>query len=101
VSIFKRWQPEYAARGIATFPVRETKTPAIKYWQKIGLKGSAILADKKSADAFGYVTGRRANITVLDIDTIDERVSEDAIARHGQPGYRAHGLRQAASPSRL
>ena len=86
MSIFKRWQPEYAARGIATFPVRETKTPAIKYWQKIGLKGSAILADKKSADAFGYVTGRRANITVLDIDTIDERVSEDAIARHGQPG---------------
>jgi len=86
VSLFKQWQPEYAARGIATFPVRETKTPAVRGWQKVGLKASAVLAERKSAAAFGYVTGRRAKITVLDIDTTDERISEDAIARHGQPG---------------
>jgi hypothetical protein len=86
VSIFKQWQPEYAARGIATFPVQETKRPAIRGWQKIGFKGSAALASKKDADAFGYVTGRRAKVTVLDIDTADEKVSEDAIGRHGQPG---------------
>jgi Bifunctional DNA primase/polymerase, N-terminal len=85
VSIFKQWQPQYAARGIATFPVRETKTPAIKGWQNVGLKASAILANKKSADALGYVTGRRSNVTVLDIDTPDERVAADAIQQHGQP----------------
>src|SRR5262249_13787308 len=53
---------------------------------KIGLKGSTELADKfTDADALGYVTGRRSNVTVLDIDTTDEKVAEDAIRRHGQP----------------
>jgi hypothetical protein len=84
--IFSRWQPEYAARGIATFPVGETKKPGIRGWQKVGLNGSAELAAKfTNADALGYVTGRRSNVTVLDIDSIDERVAEDASRRHGQP----------------
>jgi len=29
--------------------------------------------------------GRRSNVTVLDIDTTDEKVAQDAIRRHGQP----------------
>jgi hypothetical protein len=86
MSTFRQWQPEYASRGIATFPVHETKRPAIRGWQKIGLRGSATLAGKRDADAFGYVTGRRSNITVLDIDTTDEKIAEDAIQQHGQPG---------------
>ena len=84
--VFSRWQPEYAAHGIATFPVGETKKPGIRGWQKVGLNGSAELAEKfTTADALGYVTGRRSNVTVLDIDTTDESVAEDAIDRHGQP----------------
>jgi hypothetical protein len=86
MSTFRQWQPEYASCGIATFPVHETKRPAIRGWQKIGLRGSATLAGKRDADAFGYVTGRRSNITVLDIDTTDEKIAEDAIQQHGQPG---------------
>ena len=85
--IFRRWQPAYAERGIATFPVTEAKVPGISNWQRVGLKGSSQLAAKfNSADAFGFVTGGRSNITVLDIDTTDEKVVRDAIARHGQPG---------------
>jgi hypothetical protein len=84
--VFSRWQPSYAEHGIATFPVRETKVPAISHWQKVGLRSSALLAKKKNADAFGYVTGRRSNITVLDVDTTDEKIAEDAIQQHGQPG---------------
>jgi Bifunctional DNA primase/polymerase, N-terminal len=84
--VFSRWQPEYAAHGIATFPVGESKKPGIRGWQKVGLHGSAELAEKfTTADALGYVTGRRSNVTVLDIDTTDEKVAEDAIERHGQP----------------
>ncbi|PWT86436.1 MAG: hypothetical protein C5B58_01410 [Acidobacteria bacterium] len=84
--IFSRWQPCYAEHGIATFPVDETKKPRIRGWQKVGLKGSTVLADKFiDADALGYVTGRRSNVTVLDIDTTDAKVAEDAIRRHGQP----------------
>jgi Bifunctional DNA primase/polymerase, N-terminal len=84
--IFQKWQPEYAARGIATFPVRATKVPAVSHWGKVGLRGSAELARKKPADALGYVAGRRSKITVLDIDTADEKITDDAITRHGQPG---------------
>lgn len=84
--VFAQWQPEYAAHGIATFPVEDTKKPGIRGWQKVGLKGSAELAAKfTNAEALGYVTGRRGNVTVLDIDTTDEKVAEDAICRHGQP----------------
>jgi hypothetical protein len=84
--IFSRWQPHYAEHGIATFPVGEAKRPCVRGWQKVGLKGSAELANKfDEADALGYVTGRRSNVTVLDIDTTDERVAADAIQKHGQP----------------
>jgi hypothetical protein len=85
--LFAEWQPRYAAVGIATFPVGEAKKPKITGWQKVGLKGSAELATKfTDADALGYVTGRRSKVTVLDIDTTDETVAEDAIRRHGMPG---------------
>jgi Bifunctional DNA primase/polymerase, N-terminal len=84
--IFSRWQPRYAEHKIATFPIGEAKKPGIRGWQKVGLKGSAVLADKfTDAEALGYVTGRRSNVTVLDIDTTDEKVAEDAMQRHGQP----------------
>jgi Bifunctional DNA primase/polymerase, N-terminal len=84
--VFSEWQPKYAAHGIATFPIGEAKKPSIRGWQKVGLKGSAELADKfTDADALGYVTGRRSNITVLDIDTTERKIAEDAIRQHGQP----------------
>jgi Bifunctional DNA primase/polymerase, N-terminal len=86
IGIFSRWQPAYADRGIATFPVGEGKKPSIRGWQKVGLKGSTELADKfTDADALGFVTGRRSNVTVIDIDTTDEKITEDAVARHGEP----------------
>lgn len=72
--IFSRWQPEYAARGIATFPVDGEKRPRIRGWQKVGLKGSGELAAKfNDTDALGYVTGQRSKVTVLDVDIADER----------------------------
>jgi hypothetical protein len=84
--LFSEWQPKYAARGIATFPIGEAKKPSIRGWQKVGLRASTELADKFiDADALGYVTGRRSNVTVLDIDTTEEKIAEDAIRQHGQP----------------
>jgi len=41
---FALWQAAYAERGIATFPVRANKVPAIRGYQKIGLTGSQQLA---------------------------------------------------------
>jgi hypothetical protein len=68
--IFSRWQPIYAERGIATFPVDETKKPHIKGWQKVGLKGSAELAAKfTNAEALGFECGPRNRVTKLDVDS--------------------------------
>jgi hypothetical protein len=79
---FAEWQAAYAAHGIATFPVGENKRPAITNY---GLKGSAQLALRHpSAAGVGFMTSARNRITILDIDTTDERVFADALARHGE-----------------
>jgi hypothetical protein len=82
---FSRWQPVYAGHRIATFPVRADKTPAIRSYQKVGLRGSEQLACKfTDAEALGFMCGPRSRITVLDVDTADEHVLADALVRHGR-----------------
>jgi hypothetical protein len=85
---FGVWQPKYAAHRIATFPVHVAageKKPKIRGWQKVGLQGSAKLAGKfANADAFGFCPGHRSGLTILDIDTSDERVLADALSLRGQ-----------------
>jgi Bifunctional DNA primase/polymerase, N-terminal len=89
MGLFSRWQPHYAAHNIATFPVLITakaKRPAVTNYGKVGLPGSAELAGKRQfadANAFGFMTGPRSNITVLDVDTTDEQILADALIRHG------------------
>jgi hypothetical protein len=82
---FSEWQPIYAERGIALIPCGPNKTPLVKNPQKFGREASAQIATKFSqATAFGYYCGKRNGITVLDVDTTDERVLADAIDKHGQ-----------------
>lgn len=82
---FARWQPRYAAAGIATFPVTAAKVPAVRNYLKIGLPASRELAGRfGTSEAFGLSLGPATRLTVLDVDTPDERVLADAIDRHGQ-----------------
>ena len=82
---FSEWQPIYTERGIALIPCGDDKVPLVKNPQKFGRDASAEIATKFScASAFGYYCGRRNGITVLDVDTTDERVLADAMSRHGQ-----------------
>jgi hypothetical protein len=85
---FGFWQPAYGERGIATFPVlmsERQKKPAIKGWNRVGLRGSVELAQKFSnAEAFGFCPGQRSRLTILDVDTSDERVLEDALCKYGK-----------------
>ena len=84
VGIFSDFQPIYAERGIATFPLRDNKQPAVKYWNKIGLPASRKFAEKfADADALGFVTNERNGLSIIDIDTTDEQVVADALVRHG------------------
>jgi hypothetical protein len=83
-AVFAQWQPQYAERGIATFPVRKDKRPTIKGYMDTDLIASRRLLKKfPASDAFGFVLGHPSNIVVLDIDTPDERVLADALDRHG------------------
>ena len=85
MGVFQQWQPIYAAHNVPTFPVRgDTKRPAVKGYLKVGPQVSERFADKFGGyDAFGFAL-KRAGITVLDVDTPDERVLADALDRHGQ-----------------
>jgi hypothetical protein len=108
--LFSQWQPEYAERGIATFPVRE-KRPAVRGYLKIGLPASQQFAIKFPAEnAFGLACARN-RITVLDVDAPDERLMADALAEFGptpfivrsgsgnwQAWYRHNGERRRVRP---
>jgi Bifunctional DNA primase/polymerase, N-terminal/Primase C terminal 1 (PriCT-1) len=81
---FASWQPVYAEHGIPTFPVGEDKRPAVRGYPRVGLRGSRELASKFAhARAFGFMCGARSNVTVLDVDTTDEKVLADALSTYG------------------
>ena len=83
-AIFSEWQPRYAAHNVATFPVQD-KRPRVRGWQNVGLNGSAQLALKfPTAEALGFKCGARNCITVIDIDTNDQGVVEEAVRLFGE-----------------
>jgi Bifunctional DNA primase/polymerase, N-terminal/Primase C terminal 1 (PriCT-1) len=86
--IFTKWQPQYAERRIATFPVKADKKPAIRRWNQITLKGSSRLAERfHESDAFGFQLGPKSQITALDVDSRDEAVLADALTCHGDTPF--------------
>jgi hypothetical protein len=82
--IFTKWQPHYAEKGIATFPVGSDKKPQVRRWNRIGLSGSSKLAKRfTEANAFGFQPGPRSRVTVLDVDTHDGAILSAALNEHG------------------
>ncbi|ALN75846.1 bifunctional DNA primase/polymerase [Aureimonas sp. AU20] len=90
MGIFSEWQPQYAERGIATFPVLiegKDKRPASKGWQNVGRPGSRALAEKfRDCNAFG-INLKANRFVVLDVDTPDERVLADALSKFGHTPF--------------
>jgi bifunctional DNA primase/polymerase-like protein len=70
--------------------VRAKRTPAgkvalVRHWQKVGLKGSSQLAMKfADADAFGFQCGKRSRITLIDVDSRDQRTVGEAVKLFGE-----------------
>ena len=84
---FGNWQLEYAKHLIATFPVDIAKRPMISNYGKLGLSGSAKLVAVpkfETATGIAFMAGRRNGITILDVDTPDEKILIDALDRHGK-----------------
>jgi hypothetical protein len=83
---WRRFPFSYAAHGLPTVPLKEKK-PAVKHPQRFGLPGSSELSRKPNfadCSGIGFIAGARSKISVLDVDTTDERVLADALNRHGQ-----------------
>jgi hypothetical protein len=89
--VFDTWQPRYAARGIATFPVRFVvldsgkldKRPMVQHWMKMGVRASTELT-RKFANAQGIgIALVRNGLAVVDADTKDENVVADVLAHYG------------------
>ncbi|MGV8831246.1 MAG: bifunctional DNA primase/polymerase [Devosia sp.] len=81
--LYEHWQAQYADHGVTTFPVRPDKTPGVRGYLKVTPKVSAQLA-LSFADAAGIgFACKRNKITVLDVDTTDERVLADGLTRYG------------------
>jgi hypothetical protein len=114
VNDFREWQADYAAHGIATFPVGPDKKPMVKHYGRFGLVGSTKIAERfAGAPGIGLMCGSRNRLTVLDVDSKDERVLADAVDRHGktaivirtgsgnfQAWYRYGGERRSIRPRR-
>jgi hypothetical protein len=84
---FKDWQSVYAAVGIATFPCEITpdgnKEPLVNGPKNIRPTTRLRSPKHLNANLIGFMTGPCNGKTILDVDTTDERVLADAIARHG------------------
>jgi hypothetical protein len=106
---FARWQPEYAAHRVVTFPVDiGRKKPSVSNFMEMGPKASLQLAMKfPGAESFGFVSGKKNRLTIVDIDSTDEAVlreserlfgSSPVIWRTGSghfaAAYRYHGERR-------
>lgn len=108
--VFAEWQPRYAEHGIATFPVRD-KRPAVRHYLKIGMRASEQFASKFPGEAAFGLACRKNRITVLDVDSPDERLLADALDEFGptpfivrsgsgnhQAWYRHNGERRRVRP---
>jgi hypothetical protein len=84
-AIFAAWQPEYAGRGLPTFPVRiagPDKIPITRGYQRTGLRGSAELT-KRFGNALAMGITLNSRRMVVDVDTKSERTLADVLAKHG------------------
>jgi Bifunctional DNA primase/polymerase, N-terminal len=89
--VFDTWQPRYAERGIATFPVKFVvrdgkldKIPAVRNYMILGLRASTELTRKfANAQGIGIALGTRNGIAVVDADTKNENVVADVLAYYG------------------
>jgi hypothetical protein len=81
---FAALQVAYARHGIATYPLGADKRPAVKRFNRLGVVASAQLALRfRDADAGGFVAGARNRLTIVDIDSADDRLVVEMQARFG------------------
>jgi hypothetical protein len=82
-------QAAYGAHRVATYPLKADKTPAVSGYGRIGAPYSAKLARRfPNATAAGFVAGPRNRMTIIDIDSPDDRLAEELEGRFGATPFR-------------
>jgi hypothetical protein len=77
-------QAAYGARRVATYPLTADKVPAVRAYQCIGASYSAQLVSRfAEAMAAGFCAGARNGVTVVDIDSTDDRLVHEIQVRFG------------------
>ncbi|MDQ7251651.1 bifunctional DNA primase/polymerase [Dongia sedimenti] len=85
---FAELQAAYSTQGVALYPLGHDKHPAIRGYEKVGTQGSSQLAMKfPAAEAAGFCAGRRNKLTVVDIDSTDDRLVDEIQARFGETPF--------------
>ena len=85
MGVFAEYQPLYAHHDIPTFPV-QGKRPAVRGYAKAGSDQSRQWVLKfPEADALAFMAGARTRISVVDVDSTDETLLRDTLARYGEP----------------
>jgi hypothetical protein len=77
---------QYAAAGIPTFPLggEDGKRPLVRRPMLFGVNASMKMADRYATANIGFWCGERSRLTVLDIDTNDERELRWGLDTFGQ-----------------
>lgn len=84
MSGFPTIQAAYAERRVVVYPVGENKLPAINNYMKVGAPASAQLAMKfAEIQAAGFCAGSRNRLTVVDIDSPDDRLVAEVQRQFG------------------
>ena len=77
-------QTAYAAHRVATYPLSLDKTPAVKAAQPHqGAIRPKLISRFPDATAGGFCAGARNKLTVVDIDSTDDRLVDEIQARFG------------------
>ena len=100
MSVYGAHVGEYLAAGLPVFPVdTQSKTPAVRNWQKTTAKSARALADRfADADGLGVVMGARSRITEVDVDIAGDAALAFAMERFGDsPGT----IRTASGKSKI
>jgi hypothetical protein len=122
INSFEYWQADYAAHGIATFPVefipradgRLDKKPMVSRYNRIGHRASFAIARRyPDARGIGFMAGRRNGVTIGDVDEVGEKPLQRFLDRHGSSPdiartasgkhhvwYRHNGERRVIRPER-
>jgi hypothetical protein len=78
-------QAAYERHGVAIYPLGKDKSPAVRGYARVGVNAARQLATKfVDATAGGFIAGNRNRLTIVDVDSSDDRLTVEIERRFGR-----------------